>query len=371
MTPLILGTHQNIVYILNHYLGTTPVALLVRYDVTTGSTRTILKLPNEEIEDATLSADGQWVIFVSQEPGKPSSTLQMVRMDGQEFQTLYCSQEYPTNVLLSPDQKFLLFSISGQQDPAHEFGTYLLDMTSGKLQTELLPSQEGGVYIPVKWRDNSSVYMTTAFTGAGDPASCVDLGLFLLQDITKDATHQQSNLQRILDTGAQCVDFDVTPDNTHLALSTHVVSRDSQQNGFVTGPSTIALQAITSGPAHTVYSSQQLALMNVRAISNKMLLFVVGGIGSATSQIGLWKMNTDGTELTRLTTEKPSDIIDIPISPVSRDGTLYAIEDENSANGNFVQSLLVGSLSGGKPMTLTSLPLDGDSGVQFIGWTTL
>ena len=61
---------------------------LERYDVTTKQTADIIKLPQTWISSAQISADGQWVIFVSEVNG--SSEIQMVRVDGQGLQTLYC-----------------------------------------------------------------------------------------------------------------------------------------------------------------------------------------------------------------------------------------------------------------------------------------
>ena len=64
MTPLTLGSHRNIVYIVNEYQGHNPTfGTLKRYDVTSGNKTEIIKLPNVSMNDAQISADGQWIVF--------------------------------------------------------------------------------------------------------------------------------------------------------------------------------------------------------------------------------------------------------------------------------------------------------------------
>src|SRR5712692_3451619 len=89
MTPFTLGSHQSIVYIVNEFQGHNPTfGTLKSYDVTTGNKTEIIKLANATIADAQISADGQWMAF-SVAVGS-TEKLQLVRMDGQELQTLYC-----------------------------------------------------------------------------------------------------------------------------------------------------------------------------------------------------------------------------------------------------------------------------------------
>ena len=86
MTPMSLGNHQTIVYTYN-----TPAAgILRRYDVASGQKTNIVTLPNTTISDAQISANGQFILFVAQ-PASGPVAIQMVRLDGQELQTLYCS----------------------------------------------------------------------------------------------------------------------------------------------------------------------------------------------------------------------------------------------------------------------------------------
>ena len=95
MPPLGLGNHQNIVYIVDEGQANIPTfGTLKRYDVTTGAKTDIVKLPGASISDAQISADGQWILFVTDLTNQ--AKLQLVRMDGQALQTLYCAT-LPTN----------------------------------------------------------------------------------------------------------------------------------------------------------------------------------------------------------------------------------------------------------------------------------
>jgi Tol biopolymer transport system component len=113
MPPLTLGNHQNIVYIVNEYQGHNPTfGTLKRYDVTTGQKTEILKLPNVEMSDAQISADGQWIVFQVSVGG--TEKLQLIRMDGQELQTLYCGNPVSyTDLQWSANQQLIAFATTG------------------------------------------------------------------------------------------------------------------------------------------------------------------------------------------------------------------------------------------------------------------
>ena len=71
-TPMALGHHQNIVYILNEGSSDNPTfGILKRYDVTTGSKTEIVKMANTSIDEAQVSADGQWILFLAHVAGRP------------------------------------------------------------------------------------------------------------------------------------------------------------------------------------------------------------------------------------------------------------------------------------------------------------
>src|SRR5579859_5329628 len=87
MAPLMGGRDQTIVYISN----TASTGNLRRYDVSRAQTTTIVSLPHVKISDAQVSTDGRSVLFLSQVGGRPA--IQLIRLDGQGLQTLYCG--YP------------------------------------------------------------------------------------------------------------------------------------------------------------------------------------------------------------------------------------------------------------------------------------
>src|SRR6266581_8689681 len=84
MPSMTLGTHPTIVYIVNESTAGT----LKRYDVVTGAKVEIVKLASTNISEAQVSANGQWLLFVAHVAGQVK--LQLIRMDGQFLQTLYC-----------------------------------------------------------------------------------------------------------------------------------------------------------------------------------------------------------------------------------------------------------------------------------------
>jgi hypothetical protein len=90
--------------------GSNGSLLAVPYDVTTGQKTTIVSLSSVKISDAQVSIDGQYALFVSQVSGRPR---QMIRMDGQGLQTLYCPNNgIPpslSDLLWSPNQQLAVF----------------------------------------------------------------------------------------------------------------------------------------------------------------------------------------------------------------------------------------------------------------------
>ncbi len=87
MAPLAVGTHPNIVYLSAPpgSGGAAPVTL-IRYDVTTASRTEILKSAGDQ---AQVSPDGQWILFVSSVPDR--AAISAVRVDGEKRQVLYCT----------------------------------------------------------------------------------------------------------------------------------------------------------------------------------------------------------------------------------------------------------------------------------------
>ena len=334
---------------------------------------------------AALSSDGQWILFVS--ALGQQNELQMVRMDGQGLQTLYCAVNGRIqNVIWSTNQQSVLFSASAAPDGFA--GIYLLNLAKGTLQLELKPNRSNiasSISIPITWLDNTRAYISFANFPIVPPdrLGILDTGRGPGQSISDLTTVYQDKLN--LPFNYPCWDTDSSYDGSTLFISQ--CSGISAPNcsgscslGTREGPSTINTEPATGGTQQTILNSQTLGIAAVRSISPQMLLLDVENFSMNhpvdTSQNGLWKVSSNGSGLTRLTTEGKgqSTILNqytqFPWSNVSRDGSLYAFETTNSGTVTYPYTfaLLFGSLSGGVPTTFASIS-DGTQ-LSIVGWTT-
>lgn len=383
MPSITTGNHATIVYLSQQGNQS---SMLQRYDTATSKSQTILQTQGTEtMRTANISPDGQWVLLVSLLQNQ--SALQLVRIDGQHLQTLYCApaQTGIDDALLSPDQHFLAFNQVDQNDMSI---LYLLDMTTGQLHTELsplqphypgiigqvqntnpnhlearqfnpIPSTHYWIYIPMKWANNS-LYLRGTVRADGPPVQ----QLALLRDISKDVTQQQSNVQLISFTnvpdGNTCFDFDVMSDNRQVLCSAYAFMGPAS-------PSTITLQSVAGGASHLVYSNSAGGGIVARVLSNSTIIFILDNPNGLPA---LCKINTDGSGLTQLMAAQNTDTglgfaysSYLPWSISSRDGTFYALE-VSSMTGN-TQSLLFGSLGGGQPRTFVT----NTNSLLLVGWT--
>ncbi|HVB25027.1 MAG TPA: hypothetical protein VNG51_24035 [Ktedonobacteraceae bacterium] len=381
MPSITMGNHATIVYLAQQGDEN---SILQRYDTVTGVSQTILQTHGTEtLRTANMSPDGQWILLISLLQNQ--SAIQLVRIDGQHLQTLYCAQASIDDALLSPDQRSLVFNQVDQNDISI---LYLLDLTTGKLHTELSPLQPGfpgiigqlqntnpnsleaqqfnpipsthyWIYIPMKWANNS-LYLRGTIRASGAPVQ----QLALLRDISKDVTQQQSNVQLISITnvpdGNTCFDFDVMSDNRQVLCSAYAFMGPAS-------PSTITLQSVTGGTAHVVYSNPAGGGIVARFLSNSTIIFIMNNRNGPPA---LWKIHTDGSGLSQLTAAQNTDTglgfaysSYLPWSITSRDGTLYALE-VSSMTGN-AQALIFGSLNGGLPKTFAT----NTNSLLLVGWT--
>ncbi len=328
MSSVTLGTHQVVLYLRNQG-ATRPgdYGVLSQYDVTTGSTTTLVKLNNASLHGAQLSTDGQWALFAA--TTAQGAKIELVRVDGQALQTIYCSppsQDIST-LLWSPDQKSVLLAQVQADSPLTLTGIYLLDMTSGKVQKEL-GAQASNYALPVLWLDNTHVYFQD-FTATPQPTK-----IYLL-DTSKAAPQQRTGLERI-GTIQAFGSFEKSMDGTQLLLSQCSLT----QQGYPSGPSTITTRSAAGGLPHTIYKSRTFAITDIRMISPTTLLLIVANGSSKAKDNGLWKVHLDGTGLTRLTTDSQSVYNDgfatsrFPWTNVSRDGTFYSILNQNASGNN-------------------------------------
>jgi len=356
MAPLVLGGHANVVYLQNQWEGTNPnptAAILNRYDTTTGHTTVIATVP--AIDEAQVSADGQWVLFTSAITHR-SSAIQLIRMDGQGLQTLYCSSsgEPVFGLEWSPDQKYLAFKDGFQN-------VYMLTVATGAYRLEVPPSKSTW-YVPRTWLDNTHLYLTP-YSAIGPPPLEVSL-----LDIST------GKVQRVLTSPASDGDFDSSIDGTQVFSSEYVFGESVSK-----GPSSIRVQPAAGGPARVIYSTPTDAIRSVRVVSRTNLLFVIHNAGSVnvdSSHNGLWKINTDGTGLTRLTTETAEEettfnhYTQYIWSTVSPDGKSYAVQlSKNTSSPSRTISLLIGSMNGGSPIAIATQPYSDQ--VPLIGWTSM
>jgi hypothetical protein len=175
------------------------------------------------------------------------------------------------------------------------------------------------------------------------------VGSLYIKDARPIRHTAHNNLQPI-SAAAEYNECAMMPDNRQLVCSLYTPMGPG-------GPSAIEMQPITAGSAsRSVYRSPTGGMLVTRALSNSTLIFILNKSGSPAS---LWKINTDGSGLTRLMAAKTTDAIlnfayysYLPWSTISPDGTFYAIV-VSSISGN-TQSLLFGHLNGDTPITIAA-----------------
>lgn len=368
--PLALGNHQNLVYIVNEGTFDNPTfGTLKRRDVTanlSGNSITgieISKMANTYISEAQISQDGQWILFTAKVSGQYQ--LRMVRVDGQGLQTLYCAQNSPIfNTQWSFDQKHAIFDVGSSAPTA-----MLLDMSSGNILSIVLPDTNGNrSYVARTWLDNSHVYMVGIVPNSDAPPQ----DIYLL-DVQKGANQHGSDLTKVASAPNGCTSFDTSYDSTQLYVATCSNGATVASGpGAATGPSTLTVQGAAAGSTpKTIYTSQTQALTLIRSISPTTLLGVIATSGD-TSQNGLWKLNADGSNPVRLTTDPNSNDTLCPYtqyawSNVSRDGSLYALQSFDGKANRYGMSY--GSLSGGNPTKFADIS-DGTQ-LFLVGWTSM
>ncbi|MBV9712473.1 MAG: hypothetical protein JO011_16330, partial [Ktedonobacteraceae bacterium] len=329
MPPIRLGTHSNLIYIFNDVPPQTSTSFgrLIRYDATTGR-RTEVINSGLALQSAQVSADGQWILFLTtpdpRNDPNHSSLLQLVRIDGQDLQTLYCA---PTgtgisNLQWSTDQRLIAFSFSRQGDGS---GITILNARNGSLQTDLFNARFGAPYQPLTWLDTTRLYVLDPEVDG--PSS----SLFILD--TRLGPNQNTSMLRHVFSPSNRFCWDADSSYDARSLFTTVCTTEFNPTGpGVTGshgPSTIAVQPSTGGTAHNIFTSKTLAISAIRSISPTTLLVLVQNHSLVrpvdTSKDGLWELHTNGTGFTRLTSDPNvlqsfSPFTQFPWSNVSRDG---------------------------------------------------
>lgn len=387
MRPLQLGHDQNLVYVYNEVPQNTTIAYghVRRYNRTTGQ-KIDIATSGIRIDQAQVSADGQWVLFLSipdpRGDSQHSALLQLVRMDGQGLQTLYCfpattypiqtnSSKLPISLQWSVNQQSIIFSVSTGSTSSTTSRIELLNLSSGAL-TPLFqdPNDSLYSYSVVTWLDNTHAYVIKQGNSAPTPPATV----FLMN--TSTATPANPGLTQIMTTTTRMsyYSLDSSPDGRQLYSSSCLMAANPFNTSIMSGPA-------TGGTRSTLFQGSPLDCVQVlRAISPGKLLAlaqVSTNAGNAFSN-DVWTMNTtpgSSYNVLSLLSVSPDDQTRYDFnetsqfiwSNVSRDNASYALQAINpSAN---TQSIMIGSLSSGNVTTVaTTNP--GLSSVSLAGWTT-
>ena len=365
MAPLVLGNHQNLVYIFNQ--GFSPGAtsgIIRRFDASTGKKVDIVNNPTSTIFEAEISEDGQWVLFTAMVSGKMA--IQLVRMDGQGLQTLHCSSQTISSIQWTTDQKTVVFTEGPDISSA---STYLLDIASGTVKVVLLPATGTGIgATPITWLDRTHIYMAGFVPNADAPPQ----SLYVL-DTAKGTNQHTTDLLKVFKSSGFCLSFDSSFDNARLFVSKCTANFGIGQSPTQQGPSSIVALPALGGTPTTLYSTPTQAIDSIRVINGTTMLLTINNLTGDTSKNGLWKMKLDGTVLTRLTkagagqTSSLCAFSQYTWSNLSRDGGSYALK--LSSNNGVDQALLIGALNGSGASNIANF--SGNGSINVIGWTRL
>jgi len=364
-SPLRQYSGPNIVFIDHEYSENGPsTTTLKSYNIRSGNITEIMKTSNGSIGDALISKDGQWILFTLSvyKYGNEQTEVQMIRIDGRDLQTIYCTSGEFTAPQWSDDQKWLIFTTARYSHSTMKV-VYLLNLTSAVLQAELFP-EPGYNEKPFSWLDNTRVYMIRSYDNS--PSCPCRPGLYLL-DINKGANQNDSDLKWIKN-------LDENVSTSHSTDSKFLFSSSCQCNesGF-SGPSSISMEPAEGGKSSTIYSNTSLAISNIHVISKTTLIFWAGNRSNLTgssSQNGLWKLNINNASLTPLFEEPNAEgsleAKQTPWSYVSHDGNMYTLrvtyQDQSSG-------LLFGSMNSDSPTTFAT-STGGSASLDIVGWTS-
>ncbi len=387
MRPLRLGTAPTAVYIFNEVPLHTTIAYgrLMRSAVGPDQNSEIVN-SGLSIQWAQVSADGQWILFLSTPDPRGdhlhSGMLQLVRMDGQGLQTLYCipnsvtnntnqQGHYSPNIQWSEDQKSILINTDTNDMTST---ITLLNPATGALKTLLHITDPNQLYrySLLTWLDNSRAYILKLGRQGPSPP----LTLYLLNTRTSHDT-QGGDLKKVLDSDTRFhnLSFDSSYDGTKLFFS----------NCFqmaIPFNQTISVGPATGGTFTTLYHQDATSCVStLRAGAENALLMV----GEQTDSQGqnysnrIWKLNQDGTGWQTLYARpRPTNQYEyfslntytqFPWSDFSRDGNKIAFSLKSGDTG--VQQLFYLTINGGQPHTIATTPADEtNSSISMVGWTT-
>jgi len=260
MAPLALGRQNTFVYIEGKQQQQPTTYTLKRYTVSTRTTTAILSVPDTQFFGANISADGRWVLLNPFISGQRA--IQLVRMDGQGLQTLYCSGDMGW-IQWSPDNKYVAFVDVPTDFDKSKWTFKLLTVATGAIQTK--PHDSTHVLeFPQAWLDNTHLYVVSGLLpGEGS-------WKLSLLDLTTGTSKQILNLPD------HCIDATHSIDGTQLFTShAHQCLADWGASGSSSGPSSIQVQSAMGGPAKTIYSTPTDAIKAMRVATNTSLLLLI------------------------------------------------------------------------------------------------
>jgi eukaryotic-like serine/threonine-protein kinase len=342
MPAIPLGRRQEIVY----YRNTNGSATLREFDVQDKTSSIIASISGETIDSAQLAGNGQWVLMVVQKNGVQA--LQLVRVDGQDLQTLYCaSAGQKVEAQWSPNHQQILFS----QNSAHEAKLLLLNVMSGVLQVEFSNAAYGQLK-PLTWLDNNHVYIGLVSSGLlYQPDNLIVL------DTSKGANQQASDLKTIVGSGDSPWSFDCGVDGRTAYF---VTSIEPPRAGALQSV-IYAQSALSSGFTNAIFTSHSLYITAVRVVSAKTLMFFAEDPEHTHSSAnGLYTIGTDGHGLKQVVSAQQPTLW--PFNPTSQ----YTWSSFSRNGVYYVDGLSYGSFSGGSLTAYGSAQPDD----TLVGWTT-
>lgn len=354
MPALPAGSHPGIIYLSERggLQTSMTAAQLIRYDTVTKSKTILLSFAQtgEEITEAQISTNGQWILFLATSLSENQARLQLIGTDGQMLQTLLCAPAYQiSNIRWSPDSQHVAFAVSasnGQVTTIH-----VLDLATAQQKVFTVNN-----YRPYAWLDNTRLYVIQP-----QGTLLTSQQKLSLLDTSQETTQPPLRLMPIASANALCGTFEKSIDGTQLFTSSCTpVNANGCQGPATQGPSTLSVLPATGGLARTIYHSQDQAIMTLHPISSQSLLMYIENTSGNLSQNGLWKINTDSSGLTRLTTTAGRQCSDLgypALYPqIASSGQYYALRVIDATS--LRESLLIGSLSGGAPTIFETKDVD-------------
>ncbi len=335
---------------------------LMRYDLTTGKATSIFTFTNFTVgvmPVIQLSPNKHWLLVTNSDNTTHITKIQLIRTDGTQTQTLACypSSQFILRASWLPDSRQIAIT-KDQYDQKHNTESYTVDVLN--LATEETQTVLSGNYSPYAWLDDRHLVVEQE-TKMDKFPSKADFYLF---DTNNGSQQKLTNLPHIasfeLWGSLMAGDIAVSSDSSQVFISSFAQTNTNTpgcQGTATQGPGTLKSYTINSGSTHSIYSDQKHAIMAIQSINSQtLLMYIENNIGDL-SQNGLWKINSDGSSLTRLTTANDPQCRDTAYSEwgpqIAHNDQSYALL-QTDFNHDENQSIVVGALSGGTPTTIAT-----------------